>query len=75
MRMPDDYTLVLEHGEEVDRRTLYIFLTRGEKRIRHMLMSMYAPFERVVLNVDGEEHAYDADALIGLLERYEEVRG
>lgn len=70
MRMLDDYTLSIDTGEQIEKRSLYIFLTRGQKNIRNWAIN-YGPFDRVVLNVDGDEHVYDADMLIGLLERLE----
>lgn len=70
MRMLDDYTLSIDTGEQIEKRSLYIFLTRGQKNIRNWAIN-YGPFDRVVLNVDGDEHVYDADTLIGLLERLE----
>ena len=71
MRMLDDYTLSIDTGEQIEKRSLYIFLTRGQKNIRNWAIRNYGPFDRVVLNVDGDEHVYDADTLIGLLERLE----
>ena len=70
MRMLDDYTLSIDTGEQIEKRSLYIFLTRGQKNIRNWAIN-YGPFDRVVLNVNGDEHVYDADTLIGLLERLE----
>lgn len=71
MRILDDYTLVIDMGEQIEERSLYIFLTRGQKNIRNWAIRNYGPFDRVVLNVDGDEHVYDADTLIGLLEHLE----
>lgn len=71
MRMLDDYTLSIDTGEQIEKRSLYIFLTRGQKNIRNWAIRNYGPFDRVVLNVDGDEHVYDADALIALLEELE----
>ena len=53
--------------------TLVIRMTRGERRIADELRKSFGRFERVVIDVDGEQHEYDADALIALLESYEQV--
>lgn len=50
--------------------TLYIYMTRGERRIADELRKL-GDFKRVVIDVDGERHEYDADALIALLEGLE----
>lgn len=51
--------------------TLYIFMTRGERRVRESVSKAFGSIKRVVIDVDGEKHEYDADALIALLERLE----
>lgn len=48
--------------------TLRIRMTRGGRRISAELRKAFGGFERVVIDVDGEKHEYDADALIALLE-------
>ena len=54
--------------------TLSIFMTRGERRIADDLRKAFGGFKRVVIDVDGEKHEYDADALIALLEGLEVKR-
>lgn len=51
--------------------TLVIRMTRGERRIADELRKQFGGFERVVIDVDGDRHEYDADALIALLEGLE----
>ena len=68
----DGNTLTMDPGERLERRTLYIHLTRGQRAIRQFALSQFGPFERIALVVDGEEHVYDADAVIAALEAYEE---
>ena len=51
--------------------TLYIFMTRGERRVRESVSKAFGNIRRVVIDVDGERHEYDADALIALLEGLE----
>lgn len=51
--------------------TLYIRMTRGERRIADELHKAFGGFKRVIIDVDGERHEYDADALIALLEGVE----
>ena len=51
--------------------TLYIFMTRGERRVRESVNKAFGNIKRVVIDVDGEKHEYDADALIALLEELE----
>ena len=53
--------------------TLYIHMTRGERRVADELRKSFGGFERVVIDVDGEQHEFPADILIGLLEGYEDV--
>ena len=50
---------------------LVIRMTRGEKRIADEIRGAFGSFDRIVIDVDGEEHEYDADALIALLEELE----
>lgn len=52
--------------------TFCIFMTRGERRVRDEICRHFGGFRRVVIDVDGERHEYDANTLIRLLERYEE---
>lgn len=54
--------------------TLVIRMTRGERRIADELRKAFGGFERVIIDVDGEWHEFDADSLIGLLESYEGAR-
>ena len=51
--------------------TLYICMTRGERRIADELRKQFGGFERVIIDVDGERHEFSADSLIRLLEGYE----
>lgn len=51
--------------------TLCIYMTRGERRIRESVCKAFGGIRYVVIDVDGEKHKYDADALIGLLEGFE----
>jgi len=51
--------------------TLCIFMTRGERRVRESASKAFGNIKRVVIDVDGEKHEYDADALIALLEELE----
>ena len=53
--------------------TLVIRMTRGERRIADELRKEFGGFERVVIDVDGELHEFDADSLIRLLESYEDA--
>lgn len=52
--------------------TLMIRMTRKERRIKNEFYECFGHFERVVIYVDEEEHVFDADTFIGLLESYEE---
>lgn len=51
--------------------TLLIRMTRGERHIADELRKGFGGFERVIIDVDGELHEFDADSLIRLLESYE----
>ena len=51
--------------------TLCIFMTRGERRVRESVCKAFGKIKHVVIDVDGERHKYDADALIALLEELE----
>lgn len=51
--------------------TLCIRMTRGERRERESVSKAFGNIKRVVIDVDGEKHEYDADALIALLEELE----
>lgn len=55
--------------------TLFILMTRGERRIADELRKQFGGFERVIIDVDGERHEFDADSLIRLLEGYEGAPG
>ena len=68
----DGSRLTMDVGERIEKRALYIYLTRGERMIRQFALSQFGPFEAIVLVVDGEEHRYDADAVLALLEGREE---
>jgi len=52
---------------------LVIRMTRGEKRIADEIRGTFGSFDRIVIDVDGEEHTYDADEVIRLLERFEVI--
>ena len=54
--------------------TLRIRMTRGERRIAEELRKTFGGFERVIIDVDGEQHEFSADSLIRLLEGYEGTR-
>ena len=51
--------------------TLCIFMTRGERRVRESISKAFGNISRVIIDVDGERHEYDSDALIALLEGLE----
>jgi len=51
--------------------TLVIYMTKGERRIRDEFDKRLCGVKRIVINVDGECHEYDADSLIRMLEKYE----
>ena len=51
--------------------TLFIRMTRGERRIADELHKQFGGFKRVIIDVDGEQHEFRADSFIGLLEGYE----
>ena len=72
MKLDEYGTLTLSKGEELRPCSLYIFMTRGKSTIREFALRQFGPFERIVINIDGEEHSYDAEKVISLLERYEE---
>lgn len=55
--------------------TLVIRMTRGERRIADELRKSFGGFERVIIDVDGERHEFNADSFIGLLESYERAQG
>jgi hypothetical protein len=55
--------------------TLFIHMTRGEHRIADELRKQFGGFDRVIIDVDGEQHEFRADSFIGLLESYEHVQG
>lgn len=55
--------------------TLCIFMTRGEHRVRESINKAFEGIRRVVIDVDGERHEYDADDLIALLEEMEVDNG
>ena len=55
----------------IEQDTLYIRMTRGKRRIRESVSKTFGNIKRVVIDVDGEKHEYDADALITLLEKLE----
>lgn len=54
--------------------TLYIRMTRGQRRIADELHKAFGDFERVVIDVDGEQHEFRADSLVQMLESYEGAR-
>lgn len=51
--------------------TLCIYMMRGERRVRESAHKAFGNIRHVVIDVDGEKHEYDADALIALLEELE----
>lgn len=51
--------------------TLFILMTRGDHRVRESVSKTFGNIRRVVIDVDGEKHEYDADSLIALLEELE----
>ena len=55
--------------------TLYIHMTRGERRVADELRKSFGGFERVVIDVDGERHEFSADSLVQMLEDYEDAQG
>ena len=55
--------------------TLCIRMTRYERRIADELRKEFGGFKRVVIDVDGERHEFEADSLIQMLEEYEDVQG
>lgn len=55
--------------------TLHIHMTRGERRIADELRKQFGGFERVIIDVDGEQYEFKADSLIWLLEGYEGAPG
>ena len=55
--------------------TLYIRMTRGERRIADELHKVFGVFKRVVIDVDGEQHEFHADSLVQMLEDYEDAQG
>ena len=52
--------------------TLYIRMRRGEKRIADEMRRQFGGFKRVVIDVDGERHEFDADTLVKMLEESEQ---
>lgn len=50
---------------------LCIRMTRDERRIADELRKQFGGFRRVIIDVDGEQHEFNADSLIRLLEGYE----
>lgn len=51
--------------------TLFIHMTRGERRVRESVNKAFGNIKYVIIDVDGEKHDYDADTLIALLEEFE----
>lgn len=58
-------------GKLPEPDTLCVYMTRGEHRVRESICKTFGSIRYVVIDVDGEQHKYDADALIGLLEGFE----
>lgn len=53
-------------------RSLVIYMTKhGERGIRDTIDREFGKLTHIVIDVDGEKHEYDADALIALLEGLE----
>lgn len=46
-----------------------------ERRIADELRKQFGGFERVIIDVDGEQHEFRADSLIQMLEDYEDAQG
>lgn len=57
-------------GDLPRTNTIVIYMRRGESAEKK-LESMFGKVDRVVIDVEGEKHEYDADALIALLEELE----
>ena len=57
--------------DNLPKRTLCIYMTRGEHKIRKSIDSMFEKFNYIIIDVDGERHKYDADSIISLLESLE----
>ena len=53
--------------------TLFVRMTRGERKIADELRKEFGGFRRVTIDVDGERHEFNADSLIRLLESYEDA--
>lgn len=51
--------------------TLTIYLSRGDASAEKDSRKVLRGFSRVVIEVDGERHEYDADALVALLDELE----
>lgn len=61
----------LASASDMTERTLSIYMTRGKHEVRDAIYRAYGRFRHVIIDVDGEQHRYDADALISLLESLE----
>ena len=66
-------TIEFNHDAMPKPNMLFIRMTRGERRIADELRKEFGGFARVVIDVDGEKHEFNADSLIRLLESYEQV--
>ena len=66
-------TIEFNHDAMPKPNMLFIRMTRGERRIADELHKEFGGFERVVIDVDGEKHEFNADSLIRLLESYEDA--
>lgn len=58
-------------GSNLPEKTLCIYMTRGEHKIRKSIDAMFGKFNYIIIDVDGERHRYDADSIIALLESLE----
>ena len=55
--------------------TLYIHMTRDKREISNEIRKQFGGFERVIIDVDGEQHEFGADSFIQMLEDYEDAQG
>lgn len=60
-------------GDSPQMNILVICMRRGEN-VEKKLNSMFGMFDRVVIDVEGEQHEFSADSLIRLLEGLEGAR-
>ena len=60
-------------GDLPRTNTIVIYMRRGESAEKK-LESMFGKVDRVVIDVEGEQHEFSADSLIRLLEGLEGAR-